>query len=280
MRGQLSAELVAELGGGPAYSFADWPNAKVPTFGAGVYTIWDNEGRFIYVGMSGRKITAKTARPNKPKGLYTRLASHSAGRRSGDQFCVYVADRFVLPKLLQEDIAAIVSGRHQMDAFVRLHIHGNLSYRFIILPNGAAARAAEAAMKRGEWKYGKPCLIQAPKLARKSKRSAQESKTRHTFDLICSRARGVGLERVKNVVDGGVDEPERQYRISARPSRMQCHAQSIRCHRSGSVCAMGNDRNAETHCNGVWLLARGSYRGERHDLYLARPLDRVCVGTD
>jgi hypothetical protein len=41
------------------------------------------------------------------------------GRRSGDQFCVYVADRFVLPTLKHEDIAAIASGRHDMDAFVR-----------------------------------------------------------------------------------------------------------------------------------------------------------------
>jgi hypothetical protein len=154
----LSTELVAKLGGVPAYSFADWPNPEVPAFGAGVYTIWDNDGRFIYVGMSGRGITAETARPNRPYGIYTRLHSHAAGRRSGDQFCVYVADRFVLPSLSQEDIAAIASGRHQMDVFVRLYIHGNLSYRFIILPNGAAARAAEAAMKRGEWEHGKPVL--------------------------------------------------------------------------------------------------------------------------
>jgi hypothetical protein len=154
----LSAQQVFELGAGAAYSFADWPSPEVPTFGAGVYTIWDNEGRFIYVGMSGRSITAETSRPNTPHGIYTRLHSHASGRRSGDQFCVYVADRLVLPKLSQEDIAAIASGRHQMDAFVRLYIHENLSYRFVILPDGAAAREAEAAIKRGEWGHGKPLL--------------------------------------------------------------------------------------------------------------------------
>ena len=51
----------------------------------------------------------------------TRLQSHASGRRSGDEFCLYVADRLVLPSLSQEDITAIASGRHQMDAFVRLY---------------------------------------------------------------------------------------------------------------------------------------------------------------
>jgi hypothetical protein len=137
---------------------ASWPNPSVPTFGAGVYTIWHNDGRFIYVGMSGRGMTIETTRRNMPQGLYTRLQSHASGRRSGDQFCVYVADRLVLPTMAQEDIAAIASGRHQMDAFVRRYIHENLSYRFVMLPDGAAAYAAEAAIKSGEWEHGRPLL--------------------------------------------------------------------------------------------------------------------------
>src|SRR5262249_21591857 len=107
----------AELSHGTAYSFSDWPNPSVPKFGAGVYTIWDKDGRFIYVGMSGRGMTDKTIRRNTPQGLYTRLQSHASGRRSGDQLCVYVADRLVLPTLSQTDIADIASGRHSMDAF-------------------------------------------------------------------------------------------------------------------------------------------------------------------
>ena len=115
------------LSRGEAYSFSSWPNPSVPTFGAGVYTIWHNDGRFIYVGMSGRGMTTETIRRNTPQGIYTRLQSHASGRRSGDQFCVYVADRLVLPALSQDDITAIASGRHQMDAFVRRYIHENLS---------------------------------------------------------------------------------------------------------------------------------------------------------
>jgi hypothetical protein len=58
----------------------------------------------------------------------------------------------------QQDIAAIASGRHQMDAFVRLFIHENLSYRFVILSDGAAARKVEAIIKRGGWGHGQPHL--------------------------------------------------------------------------------------------------------------------------
>src|SRR5262245_65817274 len=129
----LSDQYVTELSRGVMHSFASWPNPSVPTFGAGVYTIWHSDGRFIYVGMSGRGITAETIRRNTPQGLYTRLQSHASGRRSGDQFCVYVADRLVLPTLTQQDIAAIASGRRQMVALVRRYIHENLSYRFVLL---------------------------------------------------------------------------------------------------------------------------------------------------
>jgi hypothetical protein len=103
----LSPQHITELGRGAAYSFAKWPNPLVAPFGAGVYTIWHPDGRFIYVGMSGRGITAETTRRNTPQGLYTCLQSHTSGRRSGDQFCVYVADRLVLPALSPEDINAM-----------------------------------------------------------------------------------------------------------------------------------------------------------------------------
>ena len=69
----LSAQLIADLAHGTAYSFSEWPNPAVPVFGAGVYTIWHHDGRFIYVGMSGRGITADTARRTTPQGNYTRL---------------------------------------------------------------------------------------------------------------------------------------------------------------------------------------------------------------
>ena len=58
----------------------------------------------------------------------------------------------------RQDIAAIASGRHQMDAFVRRYIHENLSYRFVLMPDGPAAYAVEKTIKRGEWEHGRPLL--------------------------------------------------------------------------------------------------------------------------
>jgi len=92
---------------GPAHRFADWPNPAVPRASAGVYTIWDGD-QFIYVGMAGRGMAGTSEEapdePKKAKGLWTRLNSHASGRRSGDQFCVYICDRFVLPALTPEEL--------------------------------------------------------------------------------------------------------------------------------------------------------------------------------
>src|SRR6185436_10245473 len=67
----LTLQLTNDLSSGSVYLFADWPNIAVPTFGAGVYTIWHSDGRFIYVGMSGRGMTTDTIRRNRPQGIYT-----------------------------------------------------------------------------------------------------------------------------------------------------------------------------------------------------------------
>jgi len=53
--------------------------------------------------------------PVKAKDLWTRLNSHASGRRSGDQFCVYVCDRFVVPALSVAQQAQIAEGRLALD---------------------------------------------------------------------------------------------------------------------------------------------------------------------
>lgn len=146
------------LAAAPLYWFRDWPNQAVPQFGAGVYTIWHSDGRLIYVGMSGRSITSETIPKPSPHGLHTRLRSHFSGRRSGDQFCIYVADRLVLPDLTLAELASVSAGRHQMDAHVRKYIHANLGYRFVIVPDGNAAREIEKLIRTGAWEHGKPLL--------------------------------------------------------------------------------------------------------------------------
>jgi hypothetical protein len=153
------SDLLETLHSGQLYRFADWPNPAVPRFAAGVYTIWDTSGTFVYAGMSGRGITDTTTdRKQGPVGLYMRLHSHASGRRSGDQFCVYVADRIVLPILSPRDIREIAGGQHSMDAFVRRYIHEQLGYRFVVTTDGASAYKIERSVCSGEWGHGRPQL--------------------------------------------------------------------------------------------------------------------------
>ena len=82
-----SPSQLNSLCGDTFYRFADWPNSKVPTVAAGVYTIWD-ETLFLYVGMSGRGLSAEKLEElrgkGEKKGLIERLGAHASGRRSGD----------------------------------------------------------------------------------------------------------------------------------------------------------------------------------------------------
>ena len=144
---------IDELTSGVLYPFATWPHAAMPISAAGVYSIWDNTGILIYVGMSGRgmsneHLTASQSEGRK-RGLYTRLHSHASGARSGDQFCVYIADRFVLPTLSEDQVKAISERAISFDHLVRSHIRAHLSYRFAVTHDGSEATNLERAARSG-----------------------------------------------------------------------------------------------------------------------------------
>ena len=146
-------EALEELVSGDLHRFVDWPNKGVPKVAAGVYSIWMAD-QLVYVGMYGRsateeKLVAARAK-KKASGLRTRLASHWKGRRSGDQFVVYVADRLVLPTLSDEQLDGIVSGEHAMDVFCRTFIHEKMSYRYACVASGATALAVENLARAGK----------------------------------------------------------------------------------------------------------------------------------
>jgi hypothetical protein len=124
--------------------------AVIPSGGAGVYTIWDDERALIYAGVAGRN--------PQGKGLASRLRSHASGRRSGDQFCVYVADHYVLPSLSRKDIAAISASRLSMDALVRKTIHQRFALRFVSTPDYLTALEIERDIKSGSLGAGAPRL--------------------------------------------------------------------------------------------------------------------------
>jgi hypothetical protein len=137
-------ELFSQLETSELYFFRDWPNEKTRPVAVGVYTIWE-EKQFIYVGIS-------------TKSLFSRLRSHASGRRSGDQFCIYVSDRFILPSLDMDSIKSISSGKLLMDQLMRQYIQERLSYRFIEVQNVAIASSIEKRIKIAGLKVGLPLL--------------------------------------------------------------------------------------------------------------------------
>jgi len=150
-------EVIPEqLADGEAIGFNVWPETLIPKGPPGVYTIWDGEN-FVYVGMSWKEPTATAS--GTSLGLWGRLNSHASGRRSGDQFCIYICDRFVLGTLTTEAISEIVAGRLSLDHLTREYICGRLSYRFITTATGDQARTIEALIRKtGLHRHGQPLL--------------------------------------------------------------------------------------------------------------------------
>ena len=94
----------------------------------------------------------------KPKGLVTRLKSHRSGLRSGDQFCLYICDRFIIPGLDAETQRKLADGELLLDGLTRKFIREKLSYRFITTEGSEAARRIESQVRKGILKAGKPLL--------------------------------------------------------------------------------------------------------------------------
>lgn len=158
---RVPATDLSALEDGSAYPFSEWPHESVPRIAAGVYTIWEGTS-LIYVGMAGRGLSAEDIaapdEPRKAKGLWSRLNSHASGRRSGDQFCVYVCDRFVVPRLLPDEQAEAAAGTLSLDALTRRYIHDHFSYRYVETADGSKALALEREIQAGALRAGKPFL--------------------------------------------------------------------------------------------------------------------------
>ena len=139
------------------YRFQDWPNRDIPNVSAGVYAIW-NEEQLLYCGMSGREIEKAVSSGKKKYGLVTRLHSHASGRLSGDQFCVYIANRLVIPSLQQSDLPKFESGEMKLDHLTKSYIHDHLEYQYVLVDSSAEAYAVEIRARNGELLGQKPLL--------------------------------------------------------------------------------------------------------------------------
>jgi hypothetical protein len=125
-------DALSLLAAGPIFWFGDWPTGAVPRSGSLVYTVWDRDGTFVYVGMSGRTAAQSGTGP------WGRLNSHASGRRSGDQFCIYVHDRLVIPSL-HNRLADIGTGDLSLDRETRTYIRERLGFRWVAVDGPGAA---------------------------------------------------------------------------------------------------------------------------------------------
>jgi len=139
----------------PRHRFSDWPNADVPAVAAGVYAIWDGI-TLIYCGMSGRELEKAAAKGRY--GLVTRLQSHASGRLSGDQFCVYVANRLVIPSLKPEQLTLFASGELNLDRLTKAYIHDRFEYQFAVVASSNEAFRLEKECREGLVFGEKPML--------------------------------------------------------------------------------------------------------------------------
>ena len=126
-------------------SFAEDPAKHVPNKGSIIYSVWDGKDNFLYIGISGLQRSLDKRSP-----LF-RMVSHASGRRSGDQFCVYIHDFFVVPSLINEGTYTPKKGA--LDRLTRDYIRKNLSYRFLSFQTANSdkiVRDLEEKIRRGE----------------------------------------------------------------------------------------------------------------------------------
>ncbi len=137
-------------------SFCEDPRKIIPNYGSIVYTIWNRSGEWIYVGIGG--LGQSPATPLKKRNPVSRILQHQSGRRSGDQFCIYVHDYYIVPRIEPETYQFI---RGDLDRMTKDFIRNELCYRFIVLQTEDSiekVRKIESKLKSGYLSYGKPLL--------------------------------------------------------------------------------------------------------------------------
>ena len=140
-------------------SFSEDPRKHIPNMGSIIYTVWNKSGTFLYVGISGLQKSIEKRNPQ------SRMVSHASGRRSGDQFCVYIFEYYVIPLFARAfarnnsmgtllKIKAYRSGlsKNSLDTATKKYIRRNLKYRFISFDSedsDAIVRSLEKQIRAG-----------------------------------------------------------------------------------------------------------------------------------
>ena len=78
--------------------------------------------------------------------------------RSDDQFCVYVANRLVIPSLRAEQLALFATGELNLDRLTKAYIRERLEYQFAVVETSGEAYSLERQCRDGLVFGAKPLL--------------------------------------------------------------------------------------------------------------------------
>ena len=125
----------------------------IPSWGSIIYTVFLDSTEYIYVGIGG--LAGKTAQDRNPR---SRIMQHSQGRRSGDQFCIYIQDFYVIPELIG---SKYTPKKGFLDLLTKQFIQSRLTYRYLVVQteySDQVVRQLERELQRDQYGYGVPLL--------------------------------------------------------------------------------------------------------------------------
>ncbi len=116
----------------------------IPAHGSIIYTVFLDNSEFIYVGIGG--LSGKSVLDRNPQ---SRIRQHTQGTRSGDQFCIYIQDFYVLPTLLGQPYIPV---KGHLDRLTKAFIQNRLSYRYAVVQSedsNVIVRSLERELQAG-----------------------------------------------------------------------------------------------------------------------------------
>ena len=137
----------------PLRQFTTSNVTDIPSWGSIIYTVFLDQSEYIYVGIGG--LAGKTAKDRNPR---SRILQHSQGRRSGDQFCIYVQDFYVIPELIG---SKYTPKKGYLDQLTKDFIQSRLSYRYLVVQtedSDQVVRRLERELQRDQHGHGVPLL--------------------------------------------------------------------------------------------------------------------------
>ena len=125
----------------------------IPKFGSILYTVFLDREEFIYVGIGG--LSGKSVKERNPR---SRIIQHAQGRRSGDQFCIYIQDFYVIPTIINKSYEP---KKGYLDTLTKEFIQSRLTYRYLVVQtddSDKVVRRLEREIQNNEHGHGVPML--------------------------------------------------------------------------------------------------------------------------